>query len=273
MNLFKRLFGDHTELPEPLEKKFSTIIQALNAHAFNGLGSIINRKEKSFDLYDNHSNQIIKFRYNGIVDELAIILKFKYYENELIKKYVISNAWNRNSDEMKIVRSKIISKMEEDKKHHKDIIHEQLGLTPKVDSYNEEVVSKDIEDGELELEGLYLGTCKITNPHGLKMDSTVILDFKWMQKVEALIFPDLVQADKLTEYTEKMQIKAGDADTFDFECSDSKVTMTLDDMRLEGRVKKNGLYLDFYQGKFPREITIFKNVYLKLYTYDEIQKS
>jgi len=84
----KALMKDRAELHEnPLDKKFAILISRINQLLMNGRGEVVKFEEdpRMLNLFDeNHANMIINFYYS--TGTLAVTLKYKYFQVELVKK-------------------------------------------------------------------------------------------------------------------------------------------------------------------------------------------
>ena len=83
----KALMKDRQELESnPMEQKFDLLISRINRLLMRGAGEIIKTTDpRQVNLFDeNHANMIIQFYYS--TGSLTIILKYKYFQVELVKK-------------------------------------------------------------------------------------------------------------------------------------------------------------------------------------------
>lgn len=73
-----------------LQNLISVLTERLNEYCYGGKGIINNIDEKSFSLYEQGSNQIIFFEYQG--GNVYITWKYKYFQRELIYKMTLSHV-------------------------------------------------------------------------------------------------------------------------------------------------------------------------------------
>lgn len=88
----RALMKDREELTRnPLEQKFNILISRVNHLLMGGEGEIIKTNDpRQINLFDdNHANMIINFYYS--TGSLTIILKYKYFQVELVKKMQFDN--------------------------------------------------------------------------------------------------------------------------------------------------------------------------------------
>lgn len=92
-----------------LEEKFSIIVNFLNERAFNGKGKVIKLDNKSFNLYEQGSNNIINFTYG--TGTLTITWKYKYFQKEVVYKKDFYQTRNLSLFEQQKIAEQIINEM------------------------------------------------------------------------------------------------------------------------------------------------------------------
>ncbi|MBO9636442.1 MAG: hypothetical protein J7578_25295 [Chitinophagaceae bacterium] len=91
-----------------LEEKFSVIVDLLNEAAYKGRGSTWPLSWRSFNLYEDGSNQIINFDYSTGI--LTLTWKYKYLHQEMIH----SANFNNLRDVSEAAQERIAQKFIED---------------------------------------------------------------------------------------------------------------------------------------------------------------
>lgn len=89
---FKELMQDRNELEQnPMEKKFQILISRINHLIMDGKGEIIKTEDpRQVNLFsDDQANMLLQFYYS--TGTLTIILKYKYFHVELIRKMQFHN--------------------------------------------------------------------------------------------------------------------------------------------------------------------------------------
>lgn len=88
-SVFKYLTKDR----RPLEEKFNIIIQDINMGLLNGGGEIVKVSKRDINLFnDNIPNILIHFMYRS--GDLMIILRYKYFQQEMVYKKVFDDIDN-----------------------------------------------------------------------------------------------------------------------------------------------------------------------------------
>lgn len=95
---------------QSLSEKFKFTVESLNDAAFNGLGSVTSLDKRSFNLYENGSNQIIHFLYG--TGHLTITWKYKYFQKEVIHEKQFNNVRNLSLFEQQKIAEIMIKEME-----------------------------------------------------------------------------------------------------------------------------------------------------------------
>ncbi|RMA56277.1 forkhead box protein [Ulvibacter antarcticus] len=92
-----------------LSEKFNVIVNTLNNAAYDGKGSVTNLDKRSFNLYENGKNQIIKFQYG--TGHLTINWKYKYFQKEIVHEKTFNNVRNLSLFEQKKIADNMINEM------------------------------------------------------------------------------------------------------------------------------------------------------------------
>lgn len=107
---FSDLNKDNQELSGTrLDKKFEFIVNELNDFAYNGLGSVTILDKRSFNLYQDRSNQIISFHYSTGI--LTITWRYKYFQKEVIHKKNFNDVRNLSIFEQQRIGQVMINEM------------------------------------------------------------------------------------------------------------------------------------------------------------------
>ncbi|MFT6922034.1 MAG: hypothetical protein ACJA1C_001032 [Crocinitomicaceae bacterium] len=102
---------DNDDLGEgKLHEKFILIVNEINDSAYGGMGSITELGKRSFNLYQEGANQIIKFSYS--TGSLTIEWKFKYFQKETIHKRQFSDVRNLSIFAQQKIGEQMVSEME-----------------------------------------------------------------------------------------------------------------------------------------------------------------
>lgn len=91
-------------------KKFEYVVNAINATAFKGLGSVTQIDKRRFNLYEEGQNQIILFTYS--TGHLTIQWKYKYFQKEVSHDRVFRNVRNLSIFEQQKLAETMINEME-----------------------------------------------------------------------------------------------------------------------------------------------------------------
>jgi hypothetical protein len=92
-----------------LEEKFNVVVIAINKVAFNGEGEVTRLDKRSFNLYQNSSNQIINFHYS--TGTLTITWRFKYFQKEVVHRKDFYEARNLSLFEQQKIADSMIEEM------------------------------------------------------------------------------------------------------------------------------------------------------------------
>lgn len=104
-----------------LESLLNPLLKKLNEYSFNGKGSLTFHNRKSFDLYDNESNQIIFFQLN--TGRIYITWKYKYYQQEMIYKRTLYDLKDATEEGQKESAELIINEFEIKLQKHKNRVN------------------------------------------------------------------------------------------------------------------------------------------------------
>lgn len=269
-SLLKKIFGDHTNLPEPLENRFAVLIKHLNNHSFNGSGSILNRREKSFDLYDNQSNQMLHFSYNGFIEELVITWKYKYYQEELVQKfYARDKIWFMSNEEQTDYAKSVIQAMKEALDAHKERVHEKLGVGSKVKNHIDKNQIDIKQEAQVELDRfMYIGKVQIDSGHGHVMGVTMGFKFGKMNNVLVYMLPMDIDPKSVSLISLNKGVDVLSEEKYTYKEIGSTITINSLDYNFTCQIKTDGLYLSSYILVNSTKKEVFKNVYLKKYQVD-----
>jgi hypothetical protein len=117
------LSKDKDELnTQPLEMKFDMLLNMLNKEAFNGDGIITKHDNRSFNLYEQGSNQIIYFHYS--TGHLTLTWKYKYLHKEVVHERQFNNVRNISLIDQQDIADKMIDEMREVVRRHKENVHD-----------------------------------------------------------------------------------------------------------------------------------------------------
>lgn len=87
---------DNQDLKDnPLEKRYSDLIERLNYHAFSGKGVVTVMSKTDLNLYQTGRNQIIQINYFN--EGLTIIWKYKYLQEEVVYEKRVKDIKNLDS--------------------------------------------------------------------------------------------------------------------------------------------------------------------------------
>jgi len=121
-SFFKDVTKDKDDLRNTsVSEKFNVIVNAINNEAFNGNGSVTKLDIRSFNLYQNGSNQIIQFHYG--TGHLTINWKYKYYQKEIVHEKTYTDVRNLSLFEQNKIAVDMINQMRLVIENHKiDVI-------------------------------------------------------------------------------------------------------------------------------------------------------
>lgn len=106
---------------QSLEIKFQHLVNILNEAAFDGRGTVTKLNKRSFNLYQNGSNQIINFFYS--TGHLTITWKYKYFQKEVVHEKQFNDVRNLSLFDQKSIAESIINEMSDVvSKHQNDIL-------------------------------------------------------------------------------------------------------------------------------------------------------
>ncbi len=100
-----------------VEEKFNVVVNAINNAAFNGEGKITRLDKRSFNLYQQGSNQIINFQYS--TGTLTVTWRFKYFQKEVVHKKDFYDVRNLSLFEQQKIADRMIGEMVEVVENHK----------------------------------------------------------------------------------------------------------------------------------------------------------
>ncbi len=100
-----------------LQEKFNIIVSAINNEAFNGEGEVTRLDKRSFNLYQQGSNQIVNFQYS--TGTLTITWRFKYFQKEVVHKKDFYDVRNLSLFEQQKIADRMIEEMAEKVENHK----------------------------------------------------------------------------------------------------------------------------------------------------------
>jgi hypothetical protein len=107
---FNDLNKDNYDLQgQSLAEKFMYTVESLNDAAYNGQGSITTLNKRSFNLYEDGSNQIIHFTYS--TGHLIITWKYKYFQKEVIHEKQFNDVRNLSLFEQQKIAEIMIKEM------------------------------------------------------------------------------------------------------------------------------------------------------------------
>tara|TARA_B110001469_G_C9587113_1_gene291283 strand:+ start:88 stop:510 length:423 start_codon:yes stop_codon:yes gene_type:complete len=116
---FSDLNKDNADLQgQSLHEKFAVIVSSINEVAYFGMGKVTTLDKRSFNLYQDGKNQIIKFEYG--TGHLTIIWKYKYFQKEIVHEKQYDNVRNLSLFEQQKIADNIISEMEQVVENHKN---------------------------------------------------------------------------------------------------------------------------------------------------------
>jgi hypothetical protein len=102
---------------QPLNRKFSIVVDLLNEHAYKGEGVVREISKRAFSLYKDPSNQLIQFLYS--TGHLTIIWKYKYFQKEVVHERQFNNVRNLSIFEQGKIAETMINEMESVIANHK----------------------------------------------------------------------------------------------------------------------------------------------------------
>jgi len=100
---------DNSDLAEGLANKFKYVVQEINNAAFSGEGDIQFNDRRQFNLYKQHSNQIVFFQYGTGI--LTITWRYKYFQKEVVHEKNFYNVRNLSVFEQQNIAYQMISEM------------------------------------------------------------------------------------------------------------------------------------------------------------------
>ena len=92
-----------------LDDKFKVVANMLNEAAFNGRGKIIKLDNRSFNLYEQGSNQIINFHYG--TGTLTLTWRYKYFQKEIVHSKDFYETRNLSLFEQQKIANQMINEM------------------------------------------------------------------------------------------------------------------------------------------------------------------
>lgn len=101
-----------------LSEKFNVIVNLLNLDAYGGNGSITTLSTRSFNLYEEGSNQIIQFHYS--TGSLTITWRYKYFQKEVVHERQFDNVRNLSLFEQQNIAEGFIYEMSSIIERHKN---------------------------------------------------------------------------------------------------------------------------------------------------------
>ena len=100
---------DKADLVEGLDNKFKYVVQEINNAAFSGEGDIQFNDRRQFNLYKQHSNQIIFFQYGTGI--LTITWRYKYFQKEVVHEKNFYDVRNLSVFEQQNIAYQMIREM------------------------------------------------------------------------------------------------------------------------------------------------------------------
>lgn len=100
-----------------LDEKFKVVVNILNQGAFNGNGNITKLGNRSFNLYEQGSNQIINFHYG--TGTLTITWRYKYFQKEVVHSKDFYETRNLSIFEQQKIAEQMINEMVPIVQNHK----------------------------------------------------------------------------------------------------------------------------------------------------------
>jgi len=94
---------------QSLAEKFKFTVESLNDSAYNGQGSVTTLDKRSFNLYEDGSNQIIQFVYG--TGHLTITWKYKYFQKEVVHEKQFNDVRNLSLFEQQKIARIMIKEM------------------------------------------------------------------------------------------------------------------------------------------------------------------
>lgn len=107
-----------------LEEKFKVVVNMLNEGAFNGNGNITKLDNRSFNLYEQGSNQIINFHYG--TGTLTITWRYKYFQKEVVHTKDFYETRNLSIFEQQKIAEQMISEMIPIVQNHKNNVMKDI---------------------------------------------------------------------------------------------------------------------------------------------------
>ena len=101
-----------------LDEKFKVVVNMLNDAAFKNQGTITKLDNKSFNLYEQSSNQLINFHYG--TGTLTITWRYKYFQKEVVHSKDFYETRNLSLFEQQKLADIMLAEMEQVIKQHKE---------------------------------------------------------------------------------------------------------------------------------------------------------
>jgi hypothetical protein len=111
-----------------VDEKFSVIVQAINDTAFNGKASVTRLNKRSFNLYEEGQNQIVKFMY--ATGNLYITWRYKYFQKEVVHERQFNDVRNLSIFEQENIAEQMIKEMNEKVLNHKKRVDKDIFNNP-----------------------------------------------------------------------------------------------------------------------------------------------
>jgi hypothetical protein len=119
---YRDLKKDNTDLKNSsLKEKFNFLFDGLNTYCYSGKGRYTEIDKRSLSIYEEGSNQILKFQYS--TGMLAIEWKYKYYQQEMIYGNNIYDARNVSETEQEQILKNLIEDFNKKLKLHIDKVN------------------------------------------------------------------------------------------------------------------------------------------------------
>jgi hypothetical protein len=108
-----------------LKEKFNVIVYMLNDAAFDGFGKVTFLHKRSFNLYQDGTNQIITFAYS--TGHLTISWRYKYFQKEMVHERQFNNVRNLSSfQQQRIAEAMIVEMAAKINQHQQNILRDAL---------------------------------------------------------------------------------------------------------------------------------------------------
>ena len=107
-----------------LDEKFKFVVNMLNEGVFNGNGNITKLDNRSFNLYEQGSNQIINFHYS--TGTLTITWRYKYFQKEVVHTKDFYETRNLSIFEQQKIAEQMISEMIPIVENHKSNVMKDI---------------------------------------------------------------------------------------------------------------------------------------------------